>query len=138
MRGDDAAAVADLATQLGYPSTGEEVRERFVALAASEADGVLVAVDEGDVPIGWIHVARQMQLVASDRATIGGLVVADGHRSAGVGTELLAAAEAWARDHGARVMSVRSRSTRERAHRFYQRSGYELIKLSHVFEKPLV
>jgi hypothetical protein len=27
---------------------------------------------------------------------------------------------------------------RERAHRFYERQGYDLIKTSHVFEKRLV
>jgi hypothetical protein len=35
-------------------------------------------------------------------------------------------------------MVVRSRIVRERAHRFYEREGYELVKTSHVFEKPLV
>jgi hypothetical protein len=33
---------------------------------------------------------------------------------------------------------VRSRVTRERAHQFYEREGYRLLKTSHVFEKRLV
>jgi len=36
------------------------------------------------------------------------------------------------------TMVVRSRVARERAHRFYEREGYALVKTSHVFEKPLV
>jgi hypothetical protein len=35
-------------------------------------------------------------------------------------------------------MTVSSRVTREGAHRFYVREGYELSKTSHVFAKPLV
>ena len=35
-------------------------------------------------------------------------------------------------------MTVSSRVTREGAHRFYLREGYELTKTSHVFAKPLV
>jgi hypothetical protein len=35
-------------------------------------------------------------------------------------------------------MTVSSRVTREGAHRFYLREGYELSKTSHVFAKPLV
>jgi hypothetical protein len=32
---------------------------------------------------------------------------------------------------------VATRVTREDAHRFYQRAGYELDKTSHIFGKPL-
>ena len=59
-------------------------------------------------------------------------------RSGGVGKDLLEAAERWAREHGCRTMTVRSRITRERAHRFYEREGYRRVKTSHVFGKPLV
>ena len=63
-------------------------------------------------------------LESGEGRDIGGLVVDDGHRSAGIGAELLAAAEAWARESGATKMVVRSRVARERAHRFYEREGY--------------
>ena len=36
------------------------------------------------------------------------------------------------------TLIVRSRITRQRAHRFYERAAYVQTKLSHVFEKPLV
>jgi GNAT superfamily N-acetyltransferase len=74
----------------------------------------------------------------SDYASINGLVVDEGRRGAGIGRALVAAGEAWARQRGAKEITVRSRSTRERAHRFYERIGYEEIKRSHVFGKPLV
>ena len=133
----DAARVADLTTQLGYPSTPDEIVRRFAELTAAPGHAVLVATDESDAAIGWIQVGRVAAIAEGDVAMIGGLVVGDGHRSAGVGADLLGAAEAWAREHGARAMSVRSRTERARAHRFYEAHGYEQVKLSHVFKKPL-
>jgi len=137
MRPADAARVADLATQLGYPAEAAQIERRFAFLAARPVDTVLVATDDADVPIGWIHVARVASLEADDLALIGGLVIDDGQRSSGIGSALVGAAEDWARSQGARTMLVRSRSTRPRAHRFYQRIGFVQVKLSHVFEKPL-
>ena len=133
----DAARVADLTTQLGYPSTPDQISTRFAALDGRAEDVVLVGVDESDTVIGWIQVGRIALLAESDVAQIGGFVIDDAHRSAGIGAELLEAAEAWARNRGARAMSVRSRTERTRAHRFYEAHGYRQIKLSHVFEKPL-
>ena len=102
----DAAIVADLATQLGYPSSPDQVGTRFEELRRREDDEVLVATDAEDTPIGWVHVARVAALESGPMALIGGLVVDDAHRSSGVGGELLAAAEAWARRHGAATMVV--------------------------------
>jgi predicted N-acetyltransferase YhbS len=133
----DAPRVAELAGQLGYPSSAQEVADRFRELGGRSTDVVLVATVGTNV-IGWIHVTRVASLAASDVALIGGLVVDEAHRSDGIGSQLLGSAEAWAREHGARTMTVSSRVTREGAHRFYAREGYELSKTSHVFVKPLV
>ena len=138
MADGDMAQAAELATQLGYPSTAEEVALRFAALRERSTEAVLVAADAEGRAIGWIHVGRVFSLAVSDTALIGGLVVDEAHRSERIGAELLAAAEAWARDQGVRTMTVSSRVTRDGAHRFYLREGYELRKTSHVFAKPLV
>ena len=86
----DAPIVADLATQLGYPSSPDEVATRFEELHRRDDDEVLVATDAEDTPIGWVHVARVAALESGPMALIGGLVVDDAHRSSGVGGELLA------------------------------------------------
>ena len=138
MRDDDAGRVAELTAQLGYPSTPAEIAARFAHVSSRPDDDVLVAVDDRDRPIGWIQVSRFASLEAGEVALIGGLVVDESYRSAGIGDALLAAGEAWGRQHGAKTMLVRSRVTRERAHRFYERHGYATVKTSHVFEKPLV
>jgi GNAT superfamily N-acetyltransferase len=134
----DAAILADLAGQLGYPTTEAELAERLRRVLGSANDAVLVAVTDGDRPIGWVHVGRELLLEATDTASLQGLVVDEAHRSGGVGAELLAAAEDWARANGCTRMTVRSRVARERAHRFYEREGYLLEKTSHVFRKSLV
>jgi GNAT superfamily N-acetyltransferase len=137
MAAEDVPLVAELAGQLGYPSSADEVADRFDELSGRSTDTILVAA-VGNRVIGWIHVSRIASLAVSDSALIGGLVVDEGHRSDGIGTLLLEAAETWAREHGARTMTVSSRVTREGAHRFYLREGYGLSKTSHVFAKPLV
>ena len=134
----DVGPMAELTTQLGYPVETDVLRARLVAVRSRTDDEVLVAVDASDRPLGWVHVGRLALLETSDRACINGLVVDDAHRSAGLGAALVAGAERWARERGATAMIVRSRSTRERAHRFYERIGYVVVKRSHVFEKPLV
>ena len=134
----DGGPMAELTTQLGYPVDAKTLGERLADMRSRTADEVLVAVDEHDRPIAWVHVALLATLEASHLAIINGLVVDEDRRSGGIGTRLVEAAEQWARESGATAILVRSRSTRERAHRFYERIGYVEVKRSHVFEKPLV
>jgi GNAT superfamily N-acetyltransferase len=138
MRPLDAAAVAELTTQLGYPVDEAAQRRRIEDVLESPTHHALfVAVDEADRAIGWVHVERIRYLEGDDTAEIMGLVVGDGHRSGGIGAELLVAAEAWAAKRGCRRVVVRSRVSRERAHRFYERQGYAVWKTSQVFAKDL-
>ncbi len=134
----DAARVAELTGQLGYPASGAEVRDRLAtALAAPTDHRLLVAVDAQDVPIGWAHVERLRVLELPPAAQLAGLVVSEEHRSAGIGAALLERAEVTARTWGCRSLRVRSNVIRERAHRFYERAGYRRIKTSYTFEKEL-
>ena len=133
----DAARLADLSTQLGYPATAAEIRQRLRGIRPATQHAVLVAEAKDAGVIGWLHVSRQPLLEVELRAEVNGLVVAEGHRSLGAGARLLAAAEDWARKHGCKGMSVRSNVIRERAHQFYERNGYEHYKTQKSFRKPL-
>jgi GNAT superfamily N-acetyltransferase len=135
-RANDAAALAELTTQLGYPTKAAELAERL-ALLGGDDHAVIVATGDEDQPLGWIHVAVEASLERGRAAVIRGLVVDEWHRNDGIGVALLAAGERWARDRGVEHMLVRSRIARERAHRFYEREGYELEKTSHIFAKEL-
>jgi GNAT superfamily N-acetyltransferase len=133
----DAPQLAELAGQLGYPATTAQLRERLRIIEPALQHAVFVAESAKDGVIGWLHVSRQPLLEEELRAEVNGLVVADGQRSLGAGARLLAAAEAWARKRGCKGMSVRSNVLRERAHKFYERNGYEHYKTQKSFRKPL-
>jgi GNAT superfamily N-acetyltransferase len=136
-RAEDATTLADLTTQLGYPSTPAELAERIAPLLGVPDHAVLVAVDGADGPIGWIHVRIELGLEHDPTVDIHGLVVDERDRNEGVGAALLTAGERWATERGIGAMVVRSRVARERAHRFYEREGYALEKTSRVFTKRL-
>ena len=88
--------------------------------------------------VEWIEAAITHHLQSAPHALITGLVVRDGARSMGVGKRLCAEVEAWSRGKGVAVVRVTSRMSREGAHRFYLREGFERTKTSAVFEKILL
>jgi len=133
----DAPQIALLTGQLGYPATTAQIRERLRGIQPVSQNAVFVADAANYGIIGWLHVSKEPLLESEMRAEVNGLVVADGQRSLGAGARLLAAAEDWARQHGCKSMSVRSNVIRERAHKFYERNGYEHYKTQKSFRKPL-
>src|SRR2546421_12849914 len=133
----DTPQLAMLSGQLGYPATAAQMRKRLQGIKAASQHAVFVADSPEDGVIGWVHVSKQPLLEVEIRAEVNGLVVAEGRRSLGAGARLLAAAEDWARKHGCKSMSVRSNVIRERAHKFYERNGYEHYKTQKSFRKPL-
>jgi GNAT superfamily N-acetyltransferase len=133
----DAPRLAVLAGQLGYPATEAQIRKRLREIKPPFQNAIFVADSAKDGVVGWLHVSKEPLLESEVRAEVNGLVVAEGQRSLGAGAKLLAAAEDWARKHGCKSMSVRSNVIRERAHKFYERYGYEHYKTQKSFRKPL-
>jgi len=133
----DAARIAELSGQLGYPATAAEITQRLRSIKPSSHHAVLVAESPEHKVIGWLHVSVSPLLEVPLRAEVNGLVVDDDERSRGTGGLLLRAAEQWARSRGCKNMSVRSNVIRERAHEFYLRHGYEHYKTQKAFRKSL-
>ncbi len=131
---EDAPAVALLSGQLGYETTSEEMRQRIEALPSDHL--ALVACLNTEI-VGWIEAEVAHHLQSPPHALITGLVVKDGVRSLGIGRRLCSEVERWTLQQGLDTVRVTSRSTRERAHRFYLREGYVQTKTSAVFEKIL-
>ncbi|MEO8725428.1 MAG: GNAT family N-acetyltransferase [Acidobacteriaceae bacterium] len=133
----DAAAVANLSAQLGYPAPHDTIRQRIEDLSTSP-DHALFAACLGADPVGWIEVSISRHLQSAPCALIGGLVVSQEVRSRGIGKRLCLAAENWARNQGLALLRVRSQIAREQAHKFYLREGFRQTKVSAVFEKALL
>jgi GNAT superfamily N-acetyltransferase len=137
-RRGDAAQLAELSGQLGYPTTKGQMAKRLSVVLQETRGACFVARNRDDGAIvGWVHVSRTPLLEVEPRAEVNGLVVAEGYRSLGVGRRLLAHAERWAKQHNCKSMSVRSNVIRERAHEFYERHGYEQYKTQKAFRKAL-
>ncbi|HEX4748356.1 MAG TPA: GNAT family N-acetyltransferase [Bryobacteraceae bacterium] len=132
----DAEAAARLSGELGYPAHPSDMLER-IKQANSSTDRVVYVALVSNLVVGWVELGIVHHLATGASGEITGLVVSDGYRSAGIGRKLVAHAEQWVRDHAVTTMIVRSRITREAAHRFYIREGYALLKTSATFSKQL-
>jgi len=130
----DAAALAALSTQLGYPAQPGEAAERLTALGP---EGTVLVAEEGGAVLGWIHVCGIRFFQSPPFAEVGGLVVNEAARGKGVGKLLLEAGARWAAERGYRKLRVRSNVVREDAHRFYEREGFRRVKTQAVFDRGL-
>ena len=132
----DAAAIAPLLGQLGYPSTPQEVAARLLTMRqdgpatvmwVAELDGSVVGVATGrefpglhlPAPICWLTA----------------LVVDERVRGRGVGRRLVAEAEQWAKSRGSPRLSLTSAVHRKEAHQFYINLGYQQtgVRLAKIF-----
>ena len=129
----DAEAIRGLCLQLGYEQEIEAVK---AALCERSTREVLVA-ELGGAVVGWIELESARHLTGGPECLICGLVVDEALRGQKIGERLTLAAEDWARVQGLPVVRVRSRLSRERAHQFYLRLGYEEYKRQVVFVKRL-
>jgi GNAT superfamily N-acetyltransferase len=135
-RGADAAELARLSGELGYPVTAEEMARRLAVLLPNERHLVAVAAGGGALR-GWTHVEHRFSLEGGDRVELMGLVVDSKSRRGGLGRELVALAEAWASARGLASLTVRSNAARAESHPFYEKLGYARSKTQHVYGKTI-
>jgi GNAT superfamily N-acetyltransferase len=133
----DAAVIARLSGQLGYPVAVPALAARLESLLASEDQAVYVAMDAKAGVVGWIHGAEQLLVESGTRCEILGLVVDEAARRSGIGRQLVEAVEQWALARGLPEMSVRSAVARAESHPFYEQLGYQRVKSQHVYRKRL-
>jgi N-acetylglutamate synthase-like GNAT family acetyltransferase len=135
-RPEDAPMLLKLAIELGYANDLYEIRDRVVDLAARPEHAVLVAERDGAL-VAFMHLRVSHQLESASYAEIAGLIVGEKARGSGVGTRLLAEAEAWARARDVRSLRVRSNLNRTRTHAFYRKLGFEDLKDQKTFIRRL-
>ncbi len=133
-RVEDAAELAALVGELGYPTTSDVIARRVEALARSN-EAVLVAVRGGRlVAFVTVHVMPVLHRPTAV-GRMSALCVTESERGHGVGRLLVAAAERHVLERGCALIEVTSNKNRPDAHAFYQRLGYAIT--SHRFGKVL-
>ena len=124
-RTDDAAAVAALLGELGYPTSEEEAAFRLKRLHEEPHALVLVVdVDAAVAALGGIRSEFPLEQ-AEPWARVIALVVGEQHRGRGIGAQLVNALEAEATSRGCVAVVLTSGNHRHEAHAFYERRGYE-------------
>ncbi len=97
--------------------------------AASGKDAsVLVAVPAGSGPeaavMGFVSVTERGHFTGERQGYVGELVVLPQHRRAGIGSALMAAAEAWVRQRGLTKLSLETGAGNAAARQTYASLGY--------------
>jgi len=133
----DVAAMADLITQLGYPTRTSEMEMRMDAICADRSYTTFVALTGGKV-CGMIGTFMRYSYERnSPSGIILALVVSDKMRGRGVGHALIAAAEKDLAQKNIRRVSVYTRFERKEAHEFYETLGYTKNGFRFVKELPV-
>jgi GNAT superfamily N-acetyltransferase len=120
----DIPAATMLIGQLGYEMPQAELTRRLTAVLA-HADHRVWVYDDGDKAVGLLHAFFRPALDKPPEVIVQALVIEESRRSKGVGEALMQVAEAWACEKGCTSVALYSRVDRDRAHRFYERLGYE-------------
>jgi GNAT superfamily N-acetyltransferase len=135
----DAAQIAALSRELGYPEEVRTIRERLSRILARGDHRVYVAeLGKGRGVCGWLQAHSSDVLESGFRVEITGLVVSGEMRRRGVGRSLVAQAETWAAEISAGTIVVRSNAKRVESHEFYPALGYLPSKTQVVYRKPTV
>ena len=124
-RPDDAPRLAELVSQLGYPTSAAAVAARLERLRVRESDRVVVAESEGDVVgLASLHVSQPLEY-DEPTARVSALVVDEAQRRRGIGEALVGELEAEARRRRCCLLYLTTAEQRTDAHAFYRR--YHLI-----------
>jgi GNAT superfamily N-acetyltransferase len=128
----DAGAVSFLLGELGHPMEAARVVEKLAAVRDSSLDRIWVAEfppdalpDAGRALAGLLSFHAFPTLHTPGKlGRITALVVHPGLRGKGIGRQLVAVAERFARDCGCERLEVTSGAHRHDAHRFYASIGF--------------
>jgi GNAT superfamily N-acetyltransferase len=120
----DAAGIALLLRQLGYPTTEAEAKARLEYWSADQRSSVIAADLDGVLAgVAAVHAIPLLEHKGW-RGRLVALVVAEARRGRGVGRALVTAAESAAEVLGCREMEITSARDRAAAHSLYESAGY--------------
>lgn len=132
----DLRSVRNLLRQLGYAVDNAELETRAEYVLSAPAHHAVVAKID-DTVVGLLHVYERAALERPREVIVQALVVEEGRRGEGIGSGLMQAAEAWARDRGIGSIVLHTRVDRTGAQAFYAGLGYETAATSNLMRKAL-
>ena len=142
----DLKALGEMRHALWPDSSVEEHERELVPILAGKAPGILplvyfVAEDVNAAVVGFVEVGLRSTADGCDWARAVGYVegwyVAESHRRRGVGAQLIAAAENWAREQGCTEMASDTQIDNAQSLEAHLRLGYEISERSILFRKSL-
>jgi aminoglycoside 6'-N-acetyltransferase I len=142
----DLRTLGKMRNQLWPESSIEHHTEELVPILAGKSPGVMplvyfVAEDANGEVVGFVEVGLRSTADGCDWARAVGYVegwyVAESHRRRGVGAELIAAAENWAREQGCTEMASDTQIDNTQSLQAHLRLGYEISERSILFRKKL-
>jgi ribosomal-protein-alanine N-acetyltransferase len=103
---------------------GDQLDRRAFRYALGSATIDMLVAEGGETMLGYVQVQRR---TGSNLARLTSVAVAEVGAGQGVGSQLVAAAEALAGRHGCRRMRLEVRADNARARSLYERAGYALF-----------
>jgi len=131
--GNDAEEIVNLSDQLGYGTDVNDVTERILRIENDLNSCIYVAVIDKAV-VGWIQGLYTIRLESMAFVEITGLVVNMNYRKMNIGRKLIDEVLKWARPFQVEKVKVRCNTIRTESHKFYEKTGFKLIKEQKVFE----
>jgi GNAT superfamily N-acetyltransferase len=120
----DAAALAGLLAQLGYPARSEAIASRLERLRIVGDQLIVAVLDEAVVGLAQLHVSPTIEH-ERPAAKLSALVVDEARRGEGIGRALVDAALTEAKARNCAVFFLTTSERRGDAHAFYERLGLE-------------
>lgn len=130
----DEISLAQLATQMGYPVTAGEAKERLKDILRQKGEILLVADVYGQA-IGYVLGTTIIEINTPKTLRLGGMVVNENYRQWGIGRMLMKGLENWTKKENFKIILVPTNIKRKSAHKFYEKIGYKKIKSQYVYEK---
>lgn len=137
-RPSDAGRLLPIMRELGETHDSPDALSAALRTTSLRTDSEVLVAEVGGEVVGFVYVhAIATVLRPGTWARLASMAVAGAHRRRGIGSELLAAAEAVARVMGAESIELTSGVQRTGAHAFYRHHGYDLTTNSTWLAKAL-
>lgn len=135
-RSSDAAAIQKLYQEvMGYAYPLERMKE-MIEKNREDPCNFAFTVWSGEELVAVMEAVIKYSIHRDPYLIINTLAVAQRRQGMGIGTQMLAYAESFARQRQLACLRLGSQMKRIRAHHFYEMNHFHLIKEHKIFERP--